>query len=56
MITTPIVKLASTIAVFSTFGRMCLTITRRLDAPAISANLTYSRSRRLNTSPRITRA
>src|SRR5205809_1034669 len=47
---------ASTIAVFSTFGRMCLTITRRLDAPAISASLTYSRSRRLNTSPRITRA
>jgi hypothetical protein len=56
MITTPIVRLANTIAVFSTFGRMCLTITRRLDAPAISANLTYSRSRRLNTSPRITRA
>src|SRR5207237_6125732 len=28
MITTPIVRLANTIAVFSTFGRMCLTIQR----------------------------
>ena len=28
----------------------------RADAPAISASLTYSRSRKLNTSPRITRA
>ena len=54
MMTTPIVRLASTIAEFKTFG------SARQDhpgaQPAISANLTYSRSRRLNTSPRITRA
>ena len=56
MMTTPIVKLAKTIAVFSTFGTMWRRITRAREAPAISANLTNSRSRRLNTSPRITRA
>src|SRR6266566_5121374 len=56
MMTTPTVRLASTVAVFMTFGRMCFLITRSLLAPAISASFTKSRSRRVNTSPRITRA
>ena len=56
MITTPIVRLASTIAEFSTLGNTWRRITRALDAPAISDNLTNSRSRRLRTSPRITLA
>ena len=56
MITTPIVRLANTIVEFSTFGTMWRKITRVLLAPAISASLTNSRSRRLSTSPRITRA
>src|SRR5881628_1319862 len=56
MMTTPIVRLASTVAVFMTFGRMCRLITRSLLAPAISASLTNSRSRRVSTSPRMTRA
>src|SRR5580765_7532277 len=56
MITTPIVRLASTMAEFKTFGRMWRRITRVREAPAISASLTNSRSRRLKTSPRITRA
>ena len=56
MITTPMVRLASTIAEFITFGRMWRRITRVRLAPAISASLTNSRSRRLSTSPRITRA
>src|SRR5215469_6998866 len=56
MMTTPIVRLASTIVEFSTLGRMWRKITRARLAPAISASLTNSRSRRLSTSPRITRA
>src|SRR6267143_2870525 len=56
MITTPIVRLANTIVEFNTFGRIWRRMTRALEAPAISASLTNSRSRRLNTSPRITRA
>ena len=56
MITTPIVRLASTIAEFSTLGRMWRKITRVREPPAISASLTNSRSRRLSTSPRMTRA
>ena len=56
MITTPIVRLASTIAEFITLGSTWRRITRHRDAPAISASLMNSRSRRLNTSPRITRA
>src|SRR6266545_2744737 len=56
MMTTPTVRLASTVAVFMTFGRMCRLITRHLLAPAISASFTNSRSRRVSTSPRMTRA
>src|SRR5712692_3297376 len=56
MMTTPTVRLASTVAVFMTFGRMCRLITRSLLAPAISASFTNSRSRRVSTSPRMTRA
>ena len=56
MMTTPIVRLASTIVVFITLGRMWRKITLVRLAPAISANLTNSRSLRLRTSPRITRA
>src|SRR5262249_16152678 len=56
MITTPIVRLASTIDEFITLGSTWRRITRHRDAPAISASLMNSRSRRLNTSPRITRA
>ncbi len=56
MMTTPTVRLASTVAVFMTFGRMCFLITRSLLAPAISASFTKSRSRRVSTSPRMTRA
>src|SRR5436190_14820554 len=56
MMTTPTVRLASTVAVFRTFGRMCFLITRSLLAPAISASFTKSRSRRVSTSPRMTRA
>ena len=56
MITTPMVRLASTIVEFITFGRMWRMITRVRLAPAISASLTNSRSRRLSTSPRMTRA
>src|SRR6266436_3786879 len=56
MITTPIVRLASTIVEFSTLGNMWRKITRVREPPAISASLTNSRSRRLSTSPRMTRA
>src|SRR6185369_7388649 len=56
MMTTPTVRLASTVAVFMTFGRMWRLITRSLLAPAISASFTNSRSRSVSTSPRITRA
>src|SRR5207245_635428 len=42
MMTTPMVRLASTVAVFMTFGRMCRLITRSLLAPAISASFTNS--------------
>src|SRR6266404_2211826 len=42
MITTPIVRLASTIVEFSTLGRMCRKITRVREPPAISASLTNS--------------
>src|SRR6266850_2708448 len=56
MMTTPTVRLASTVAVFMTFGRMCFLITRSLLAPAISASFTNSRSRSVSTSPRMTRA
>src|SRR6266850_1658419 len=56
MMTTPTVRLASTVAVFMTFGRMWRLITRHLLAPAISASFTNSRSRRVRTSPRMTRA
>src|SRR6266508_228706 len=56
MMTTPTVRLASTVAVFITFGRMCRLITRSLLAPAISASFTNSRSLRVSTSPRMTRA
>ena len=56
MMTTPTVRLASTVAVFMTLGRMCRLITRSLLAPAISASFTNSRSRRVSTSPRMTRA
>src|SRR5215469_13460317 len=56
MMTTPIVRLASTIVEFNTLGGMWRKITRAREPPAISASLTNSRSRRLSTSPRITRA
>src|SRR5262245_21052961 len=56
MMTTPTVRLASTVAVFMTLGKMCRLITRSRLAPAISASLTNSRSRRVSTSPRMTRA
>src|SRR2546427_1623149 len=56
MMTTPTVRLARTVAVFMTFGRICRLITRSLLAPAISASFTNSRSRRVSTSPRMTRA
>src|SRR5271163_2725935 len=49
MMTTPIVRLASTIVEFSTFGRMWRMITLVRLAPAISASFTNSRSRRLKT-------
>src|SRR6266446_3264701 len=53
MITTPIVRLASTIVEFNTLGNMWRKITRVREPPAISASLTNSRSRRLSTSPRM---
>ena len=45
-----------TIAEFSTLGTTWRRITRVREAPAISDSLMYSRSRRLKTSPRMTRA
>ena len=56
MTDTPTVRLNSTMAVFVRLGRMCLTMIRALLTPVASASLTKSRSRRLNTSPRMTRA
>src|SRR5437588_326843 len=56
MMTTPIVREASTIVELSTLGRMWRKMTRAELAPAISDNLMKSRSLRLRTSPRITRA
>ena len=51
-----IVGVVGTIVEFITLGRMWRMMMRVRLAPAISASFTNSRSRRLSTSPRITRA
>ena len=56
MMTTPMVRLASTMVVFITLGTIWRIITRNLLAPATSASFTNSRSRRESTSPRMTLA
>ncbi len=56
MITTPIFSVTSTMKVFSTFGRMCVSMMRAEEQPRTLASATKSRCFNDSTSPRITRA
>ena len=55
-ITTPSISVASTIAEFTTFGRMCRRMIVHFEQPATMARRTNSRSFSDSTSPRTTRA
>ena len=54
--TTPSMRVPSTMAELSTLGRMCLRMIVRLEQPATMARRTKSRSFKESTSPRMTRA
>jgi hypothetical protein len=56
MITTPSIKLPSTIAELMTLGRMWRVMIVHFEQPATIARRTNSRSRSESTSPRMTRA
>ncbi len=56
MITTPSIRLASTIAELTTLGRICRDMIVHFEQPATIARRTNSRSRSDSTSPRTTRA
>ena len=56
MITTPSCSVPSTMAVLTTFGRMCRRMIVHFEQPATTARRTKSRSRMERTSPRMIRA
>ena len=56
MMTTPIFSVTSTMNVFSTFGRMWVSMMRSDEQPRTLASATKSRCFSASTSPRITRA